>query len=446
MSCHPQRATSNFNTNPRTIITLLCGLIFATTIWVQAQTFTVLHEFTGHNDGARPGGMTKDRAGNLYGSTAYGGDFSCNGGDGGPPGCGVLFKLKKDDTGWVLNPLYTFPGSLQGYLSNYPGGLAIAPNGSLYGTNFLGGNGLGIYGDGSIFNATPSPVAPASVLAPWTYSVIYEFSGSSDGANPTGTAPLLFDQAGNIYGTTAYGDGSTNYGVVYEATRSGSSWMVTGLYSFLGGSDGYSPIGVVSDDAGNLYGVTGLGGNTGCDYGDGGGCGLIYELSHSQSGWTKTTLHIFEQGVDGGNSGALIRDGSGNLYGITTGYGPNSNGGTVWEMSPSNGGWSFSVIHAFPTETLNASGPFPLTMDAAGNLYGLTTLGGAANVGFLFELTPSNGGWAYTELYDFGTMPGRSDGCYPQGAPQLDAAGNIYGTTELCGGSADVGNVWKFTP
>ena len=125
MSHQRQCAAPNCNTNPRTLIRLFCATLFATTIWAQAQTLTVLHEFTGNGDGARPGGMTKDRAGNLYGSTAYGGDFSCNGGDGGPPGCGVLFRLKKEGTGWVLNPLYTFPGSLQGELSNYPGGLAI---------------------------------------------------------------------------------------------------------------------------------------------------------------------------------------------------------------------------------------------------------------------------------------------------------------------------------
>lgn len=120
----------------RALAYALAFLAAILTTSLHAQTLTVLHEFTGHNDGARPGGLIKDRAGNLYGSTAYGGDFSCNGGDGGVPGCGVLFEVKRDGSGWILNPLYIFPGSGQGDLSNYPGGLAIGPNGSLYGTNF----------------------------------------------------------------------------------------------------------------------------------------------------------------------------------------------------------------------------------------------------------------------------------------------------------------------
>src|SRR5271165_2622971 len=112
----------------------LALLMTVLTTQLHAQTLTVLHQFTGHDDGARPGAvMTMDRAGNFYGSTAYGGDWSCNnasfGGGGTPPGCGVLFKLKKAASGWVLNPLYIFPGSLQDYLPNYPGGLAIGSHG-----------------------------------------------------------------------------------------------------------------------------------------------------------------------------------------------------------------------------------------------------------------------------------------------------------------------------
>jgi hypothetical protein len=414
----------------------------------QAQTLTVLHEFMGHDDGARPGaGMTMDRAGNLYGSTMYGGDWSCTGleagGGGSPPGCGVLFKMKKTGSGWVLDPLYVFPGDLQDYLPNYPGGLAIGPNGSLYGINFLGGNGAD--GPGDLYNVVPPPSAPVSVISPWSYNVLWYFTGYADGANATRSAPLIFDQAGNIYGTTGWGGpGTDNYGVVYEATRSGSSWTVNGLYSFLGGTDGQGPAGVVFDDVGNLYGVTVSGGNSDCGVFH--GCGTVFELSPSQSGWTKTILHVFQQGIDGGTPGPLIRDSHGNLYGITMQYGPDNNGGTVWEMSPSNGGWTFKVIHAFPTYTVDDYGPYALTMDAAGNLYGISSWGGHNNWGFLFKLTPSNGSWIYTELYDFGTAPGQTDGCVPQGAPLLDAGGNIYGLNEFCGSAADIGNVWMFTP
>ena len=417
-----------------------------------AQTLTVLHQFSGgESDGARPGaGMTMDRAGNLYGSTIYGGDESCTGleagGGGAPPGCGVLFKMKKSGSGWLFIPLYIFPGDLQDYLPTYPGGLAIGPNGSLYGINFFGGLTNGPESAGDVFNAAPPPTAPASVFAPWSYSFAYSFKGSldqADGSNPTRTAPLLFDAGGAIYGTTGYG-GLANDGVVYKLTPSGNGWTESVLYTFLGGSDGVGPHGVVLDNAGNLYGVTGVGGNQDCSPFR--GCGTVFELSPSQSGWTKTTLHTFQQGVDGGVAGPLIRDSAGNLYGITLGFGPNDSGGTVWEMSPSGGGWTFTVIHAFPAETVDDYGPYALTMDAAGNLYGITGWGGHNNWGFLFKLTPSGGGnWTYTELYDFGTASGQSDGCNPQGSPLLDANGNLYGLTEFCG-RFDVGTVWKFTP
>lgn len=426
---------------------LVCmfALIMIATPAAQAQTLTVLHHFTGQNDGARPGsGMTMDRAGNFYGSTAYGGDWSCDlaapGGGGPPPGCGVLFKARKNALSWVVSPLYVFPGKLQGYLPDYPGGLAIGPNGSLYGIKNLGGTD----GNGSVFNTIPAPVAPSSALSQWNYSVLYQFTGGNDGGAPTRLAPLLFDAAGNIFGAATYG-GPTDSGVVYEMTLSGSAWTETPLYSFTGGSDGKHLRGITFDEEGNIYGVAAYGGgNEDCGFNY--GCGTVYKLTHSQSGWTETTLHAFQQGVDGGWPGPLIRDKAGNLYGITEQSGPVDNGGTVWEMSPSSGGgWTFSVIHAFPTTTVDDYGPYALTMDAAGNLYGITNWGGYENLGFLFKLAPSNGNWTYTELYDFGTAAGQLDGCTPQGAPLLDAAGNIYGVTEFCG-RYDLGTIWEFTP
>ena len=437
---------------PAYFLTLVIMFVLAMTATpaAYAQTLTVLHAFTGgQNDGARPGaGMTMDRAGNLYGSTIYGGDWSCTGleagGGGAPPGCGVLFKVKKRSSGWIFIPLYIFPGDLQGYLPNYPGGLAIGPNSSLYGVNFFGGISNGADSAGDVFNATPPPTAPASAFAPWSYSFVYEFKGSleqTDGSNPTRSAALLFDAEGAMYGTTGYG-GLPNAGVVYKLTPAGSGWTESVLYSFLGGSDGRGPHGVVLDNAGNLYGVTD-GGNTDCSPFR--GCGTVFQLSPSQSGWTKTTLHTFQQGTDGGVPGPLVRDSAGNLYGITEGFGPDNSGGTVWEMSPSNGSWTFNVIHAFPAETVDDYGPYALTMDTAGNLYGITSWGGHMNYGFLFELTPSNGGWTYTELYDFGTASGQTDGCTPQGSPLLDGDGNIYGLTEFCG-RFDLGTVWEFTP
>lgn len=434
---HHNRQTCDSASESRTATAALAFLIaFATVVIItpaaKAQTFTVLYSFTDGTDGALPGaGMTVDRAGNLYGSTEYGGDLSCfGGGEGLPNGCGVLFREKKTGSGWLFDPIYIFPAKQSGYLSGYPGGLAIGLNGSLYGITNEGG----IQENGTVFNAAPP--AMSNVLASWNYNLLLDFTGN-DGAAPTRLDPLRFDSAGNVYGAATYG-GPDNDGVIYELTPSGGGWTESVLYSFTGGSDGEHIRGMTFDDQGNIYGVAAYGGNSDCEY----GCGTVYKLTPSKSGWRKTTLHVFRQGIDGGWPGPLIRDKAGNLYGLTEAYGPDNNGGTVWELSPSHGGWTFSLLQAFPTSTVEDYGPYLLTMDGAGNLFGISNWGGAYTYGFLFELTPSKGGWSYTDLYDFGVD---YNACVPQGAPILDPAGNIYGVTEHCG-EYGYGTVWEFTP
>ena len=123
---------------------------------------------------------------------------------------------------------------------------------------------------------------------------------------------------------------------------------------------------------------------------------------------------------------------------MTNAYGP-IGGGTVWELSPANGAWNFSVLYAFPAPTVDDYGPYALTMDTAGNLYGIANWGGPNNYGFLFELTPGNGGWTYTELHDFGP-----DACSPQGTVVL-YSGSLFGAAEGCG-TWGLGAVWEFTP
>jgi uncharacterized repeat protein (TIGR03803 family) len=280
------------------------------------------------------------------------------------------------------------------------------------------------------------PSAPVTGITFWNYNPVYQFTGGNDGGTPTRLAPLLFDAAGNIYGAATYG-GPMNSGVVYELTPSGGDWTETTLYSFTGGSDGSHLRGITFDGEGNIYGVAAHGGNQ--------NCGTIYKLAPSQSGWAETTLHTFQPNVDGCWPGPLILDKAGNLYGLTEQDGPDDNGGTVWELSPSNGGWTFIVLYAFPTATVNDFGPYAPTLDASGNLYGVTNWGGADSYGFLFKLRPANGGWTYTDLHDFGSAMGQIDGCYPQGEPLLDAEGNVYGTAEDCGNYGS-GTIWKFTP
>src|SRR5271166_4286410 len=256
-------------------------------LWVaqagMAQTLTVLHAFD-ISDGEGPyAGITRDAHGNLYGVTAYGGDLSCD--LGGNPGCGVAFKLKKLNSNWIFSLLYTFPGEDHDFLPTYPSQLAIGPNGTVYGAQLEGG-GLR---QGVVYNLVPSPTIPQSINSPWSYNVLHLFGVGTDGSYPH---KINFDEAGNIFGATGLG-GAFNQGAVYELSPSNGRWKENILYSFAGGADGKLPKDVVFDEAGNLFGVTEQGGNSGCSPFN--GCGTVFELTPSGSGWSKTILHSFQQ-------------------------------------------------------------------------------------------------------------------------------------------------------
>jgi uncharacterized repeat protein (TIGR03803 family) len=179
---------------------------------------------------------------------------------------------------------------------------------------------------------------------------------------------------------------------------------------------------VVFDKYGNLWGTTELGGSENCSA-SGDPCGLIFELTPSESGWIYKTVYQFNRSVGGVPTGNLILDQSGNLYGTLAINGPYGNGG-VYEFSPSTG--VLTVLYSFTGNGEAAYGPEGgVVMDQAGNLYGVDPFTGAHGVGFVFKLTPSNGNWVYTDLHDF---TGGSDGAYPYGTLALDANGNLYGT------------------
>jgi uncharacterized repeat protein (TIGR03803 family) len=267
----------------------------------------------------------------------------------------------------------------------------------------------------------------------WTESVLYRFKGRSDGENPL-FGDLVFDQAGNLYGTTYFGgrgrNCSGNCGVIYELSPSNGGWKEGVLYAFQGGEDGYEPYsGVIFDKSGNLYGTTTQGGDPG-----GGFCGTVYQLTPTDSGWTHKVIYSFHNGSDGACPyGGLIMDQSGNLYGTTA-----CGGGTVFMLSPSNGNWIFTLLYDLPYSSGGPSGS--LVMDAGGNLYG-TTMGGT-----IFKLARSDSGWAYTDLHDFSNL---SDGYVPKGGLIFDSNGNLYGTTYR-GGGCDLyygcGVVFEITP
>ncbi|MGC2111621.1 MAG: choice-of-anchor tandem repeat GloVer-containing protein, partial [Candidatus Korobacteraceae bacterium] len=380
-----------------------------------------LHSFADMSDGANPSaGLTMDASGNnLYGTASAGGTGSCT--FNGTSGCGTVFKLNHKNDSWILSPLYKFLGGTDGALPLKP--VTIGPNGTLYGTTAGGGEGNcdfdGATGCGIVFNATPTPRVPPTPLTPWLEHVLYRFAGEPDGGVPV--SDVIFDQAGNMYGTTDKG-GANGLGAIFELSPSGGGqWTESVLYSFAGGSDGANPVdGLLFDTAGNLYGTTSNGGgSTACSS----GCGTVFELSPSGSGWTERVIYKFQGGNDGKNPNAgLVRDAIGNLYGDTW-QGGSQGGGTVFELSPSGDNWSLTTLYSFPG---NGFAVDRLTMSSAGNLYGTLQQGGAYGHGAVFELTFTSGNWTYSALYDF---TGGGDGGTPLGSVVLDSSGNVYGTT-----------------
>lgn len=249
--------------------------------------------------------LTFDAAGNMYGTTQFGG-----------VGNGTVFRLMHGDGGWHESVIYNFSARPDG---NVPeSGVAVDPAGNIYGTTSLGGTA----NLGTVFELSPSGSG-------YTEKVIYNFQNGSDGSQPWGE--LVLDAAGNLYGTaTSGGDG--NGGTVFELTPSGGNWNFNLIHSFPG-TGGFGPMaGLTMDSAGNLYG-TSLGGPS--------GQGFIYKLTRTGGGgWTFTDLHDFT-GADGSNPAGVVTLGSdGTLYGTTKNGGAFNSGqcgagcGVIWQITP----------------------------------------------------------------------------------------------------------------
>jgi hypothetical protein len=419
----------------RTMIRLFFTAIFVTAIFAQAQTYTVLHSFVGGADGADPyAGLSQDSAGNLYGTTHYGGNGQCTDHD----GCGVVFKLAHRGSGWVTTVLYAFGGQPDG---QYPTDrVVVGPDGALYGTTTQGGTGScqGLRGCGTVFKLQPPPAFCRSFSCPWTETFLYSFISRDDGFNPY--AEVSFDRAGNLYGTTLNGGGGVNCsndgcGTAFQLTpNANGTWTKNTIHIFQGGtSDGASPGGVVVDQAGSVYGTTGSGGGENCN----GGCGTAFELTPGSSGWSESLLHSFSGGSDGTGPGQLTFDSSGNIWGFTDGGG--SGEGVIFELVPlQGGGATFSVQYTFGTGQGYSN---PLTLDANGNIYASAYAGGANNIGAIYSLTRSGSGWNDTVLFSNDYGEGQGDLI---GNVARDAQGNIYGAT-LDGGNG-FGSVYELTP
>jgi uncharacterized repeat protein (TIGR03803 family) len=290
--------------------------------------------------------------------------------------------------------------------------------------------------------ASFSPAASAQ-----TYTTLHSFAGSPDGQLPFGG--LVGDAKGNFYGTTQYG-GTLFGGTVFELSPPaavGGDWTETVIWNFAGGIAGGTPsFQLVMDPKGNLYGEVQSGGNPFCS------CGGVFVLVPPKTAggnWSERIIYAPTGGSSGTSVfyGGLVLDSSGALYGTEYNGGLNSQGLAFKIASVAGGGFRETDLYNFGASSTDAMQPWgPLTLDASGNLYGVSLLGGASGNGTAYKLTPPAGGigaWTNTVLYSF---PGGSGGCQPEGNLIMDKAGRLYGQTTDCGGTARSGVLFRLTP
>jgi uncharacterized repeat protein (TIGR03803 family) len=411
---------------------LVVALLVATTLPRHAHAgwnIDTLHKFTG---GLLFGGLLMDSAGRIYGTEA----------DSNSP-YGTVFRLDpptKNGDAWSVVVLHKFTGGTDG---SYAWGSLIADsNGNLYGitTGAIG------HKAGSVFELSPPPKGVPS----WTVTPLYDFTGGTDGGTPYGDL-IRDDTGviyGTTYeaGLNHDCDGG-GCGVVFRLTpppKGKTHWTETVLHEFTGGTDGANPFGgVVMDRKGVLYGTTYQGGSI-ADY------GTVYSLTPPAQGktaWHFKVLHIFSGGADGGYPNAsLTLDASGALYGTTI-RGGSLFYGTVFKLAPAAGKayWAETVLHNFSAQPDGQTPQGNLIFDEAGALYGTTFLGGTDGVGMVFKLSPPAKGkkaWTEEHLYDF-AGGFNSDG--PSAGLIFDKNHSLYGTTS---GNVlnDGGTVFKLTP
>src|ERR1051326_591457 len=422
------------------VVILGCGFALG-----QAQ-YRILWNFAGGTaDGDTPlGNLVFDSAGNLYGTTLSGG----NGVN--PPcgrGCGTVFKLSPNNDGtWTNTIIYSFcthhsqSGCLDGAFPQ--SGLVLDAKGNLYGVTMNGGGQpcpFDSRGCGTLFKLSP-PTAPG---ATWTERVLYNFCSNNvnsrclDGAAPVGQ--LAVDLSKNFYGTTRREGNGHDGGTVFELSHGPNGWTETVLYNFctlgqgIACPDGSQPMaGPTFDRLGNLYGTTELGGSQGHR-----GGGLLYKLSPGPKGWTETVLlaAVSPYGKGGAPLGQVIFDALGRIYSTFSGGGPDGQGG-VFQFVPGVGVnlyWFNNDDGGTPTAGV--------LLDArTATLYGSTFAGGTASGGTVFQIvSPRN----ETVLYNFCTQPTCTDGAEPSGLIR-DKQGNLNGTAKV-GGANNLGVVFEVT-
>ena len=332
----------------------------------------------------------------------------------------------------VLTTLTSFGGFI-GDGGNPVSGLIMDANGDLFGTTFYGGaSATGGYPYGTVFEIAKTATGYSG------HTILVSFDPTT-GIGPFGS--LVMDANGDLFGTTTGSFAGTSdhpEGTVFEIVNNATGYASTPttIVSF-NGTDGSTPFGnLLIDATGDLFGTTSSGGTN--------GVGTVFEIANSTtpaapaaSGYTPTTLTNFNL-VDNQPHGGVIMDANGNLFGTTT-VGGTYSGGTVYEIVKTPTGYA-STPFILASLDFNSTPYSGLTMDAAGNLFGTTTHGGAYGFGSVFEVAKTATGYASTQtiLASFGN----SDGAVPMGGLIIDAAGNLFGTT-ASGGTIGNGTVFE---
>jgi len=406
-------------------------LLVAAPAFPQSQ-FKVLYEFNG-TDGSWPQSVIFDHAGNLYGTTAFGGNTAsdCN-----RMGCGTVFELVRNPDGtWTETVLYAFcsvgTNCTDGY--NPTTALLFDAAGNLYGTTLSGGAN----GWGEVYELTPNGQGQ-----PWTANVLYSFCPlpfCSDGSDPSGA--LAMDEAGNLYGTTASGGANNFNGTVFELSpplAQGDPWTESVLYNFcsdMNGKqclDGFNPVGGIALSGGNLYGTTAQGGRyLGSCFA---GCGTVFELSPVSGGWNYTLLYAPVPAVGEDPLAPLLVTPSGSVYGSFSDAGENGPG-ALFRLSANGERSAFILVSG---EGDKPVGPLVLGHDV---VYGAANGSGSDDRGTIFQITGSR---QESVLHTFCLQQGCPDGVSPQGLTK-DGAGVLFGTANG-GGSSNNGVIFALKP
>jgi uncharacterized repeat protein (TIGR03803 family) len=404
---------------PRVVGTIAAALVLAGTALAQGSdqilySFPLNTSVTGYDPASQP---LFDSAGNIYGTANLGGTYKF----------GTFYELSAPVDGVrTFTVLHEFAGSSSD--GKFPSGnLVFDAAGNIYGTAGAGANGEGI-----VYKLSPGAGGT------WTFSIIYNFGSSAeDGDGPAGG--LVMDAAGNLYGAT-YDGGTDNLGTVYELSPgSDGSWTEKVLYSFASGVDANFPAApLVFDSAGNLYGTSNGGGTA--------GFGTVFEVSPASDGsWTEQVLYSLPgtQALQYPEAPVWL-DAAGNVY--TTAYGPVApQHGSVFELiKGSDGSWTESILYAFSGKDGNGGGPDTgLVADAQGNLFGATEYGGIdGGAGTIYELKKSaSGHWGEEVVYQFKDRP---DGFGPVEGVVWGPGGLLYGVT-FAGGN-DYGTIYRVNP